>query len=197
MTDTIETQSGCIALWHMHGDEITITDAAGLSRGRWPDGKQRPKLLRHLIEQGHTTPLELVQTAWLVECPIYVARQWMRHRTWVFNELSLRHCKPERCYTPVNAPHMYTEPCSAAMLTYETMLAREDLPREQARGVLPLATMTRFCASVDLHNLLRFLELRDSEHAQMETREYAQAMKRILAPMLPTVASIYGWEVES
>ena len=63
--------------------------------------------------------------------------------------------------------------------------------REQARGVLPQNMMVTFWGTVDLSNLLHFLELRDSEHAQVEIREYAQAIKKLIKPIVPHVASYY------
>jgi thymidylate synthase (FAD) len=65
--------------------------------------------------------------------------------------------------------------------------------REQARGILPQNLMTTFWATVDLHNLLHFLELRDSEHAQWEIRQYAVAIKELVKPYIPNLATILGW----
>ncbi len=65
--------------------------------------------------------------------------------------------------------------------------------REQARGVLPQNLMTTFWASVDLSNLLKFIELRASEHAQWEIREYAEAIKTLIKPSIPNIAAYYKW----
>ena len=72
-------------------------------------------------------------------------------------------------------------------------LLEQGVCREQARGVLPQDMMTTFWATVDLNNLLKFLELRDSDHAQWEIREYAIAIKKLIKPDFPHVAEIKGW----
>ena len=186
---------GSITLLYIDGDETRITDVAGISKGRIPDGKPRPKLLRHLLEKQHMTPFESVQVGLYVSAPIYVARQWMRHRTWAFNEVSLRYVEAKQgsVYQPEGISVVYQLCCKASWRDYAWLLDMTTRPREQARGVLPLATMTQFWAQCDLRNLLHFLELRDDEHAQAEIREYAQAIKALLKDRLPTVASVMGW----
>jgi len=80
----------------------------------------------------------------------------------------------------------------ASMDLYNRLL-EEGVCREQARGILPQNLMTTFWATVDLHNLLRFLELRDSEHAQWEIRQYAVAIKELVKPYVPNLAVVLGW----
>jgi thymidylate synthase (FAD) len=75
---------------------------------------------------------------------------------------------------------------------YEKLLAM-GVCREQARGVLPQNLMTTFWATVDLHNLLHFLDLRDSDLAQAEIREYARGIKQLIRPLVPNVAQLMGW----
>ena len=79
-----------------------------------------------------------------------------------------------------------------ALSMYHALLA-SGVCREQARGVLPQNMMTTFIGTVDLHNLIHFLDLRDSAHAQAEIVEYARAIKQLARPLFPTVAEIKGW----
>ena len=80
----------------------------------------------------------------------------------------------------------------SALKLYEELLSR-GVCREQARGVLPQNLMTTFWATVDLGNLLKFIDLRSSEHAQWEIRQYSDAIKTLLRPALPNVAKIMKW----
>ena len=79
----------------------------------------------------------------------------------------------------------------ASLKLYEHLIA-SGVCREQARGVLPQNMMVTFWGTVDLSNLLHFLELRDSDHAQAEIREYAKAIKKLIKPLIPHVAEYYS-----
>lgn len=161
----------------------------------------------------HTTPFESVTFSFEVKAPIFVIRQWHRHRTWSYNEVSARYTKlPEEYYIP--EPEMigeqskthkqarvisseppyddtrkmqvewYGEFCEAAFHQYHCMLAA-GWPRELARMVLPLSTYTHMFATVNLLNLFKFIGLRADEHAQYEIRAYAEAIKQLIKPVVP------------
>ena len=171
--------------------------------------------MRYLLEHHHTSPLEHVTFTFIVHCPLFVRAQWQRHRTWSYNEISRRYTDVDvTFYVPPQVREQASsnrqasmEPRSidqeacrtlirehnrTAFALYEQLLDK-GVCREQARGVLPQNLMTTFWASVDLHNLIGFLELRDSEHAQWEIRGYAAAIKELVVPLLPKLAAILKW----
>lgn len=195
------------------GDQ-RIVDAARVSIA---GGEVRPtsddrKLVRYLVANRHTTPLEQVKFTFHVRLPIFVARQWIRHRTGSFNEESARYGKlAADFYIPTierlmaggqakknrqgsgGALDSLRATCMQASIThasedaytlYEEML-EDGLARELARVVLPTNIYTQWFWSTDLHNLMHFLRLRLHPHAQWETRRYAEAilpMARLVAP---------------
>ncbi len=172
----------------MFGDETTIVDAATVSTGKSvADG---PRLIKALIQKEHWTPFEFVILQMEVKCPIFVARQWMRSRTWSFVERSRRYSSelPE-FYCPfglgVNLED-FTESYDACADAYEELL-RLGYGKEIARCVLPVATYTTFVASVDLRNLTHFLKLRLDKAAQKEIRVYAKAILEFIKDNLPNV----------
>ena len=164
----------------------------------------------------NTTPFEAVTFTFEVMAPIFVFRQWHRHRTWSFNELSARYKElPELYYVPapqhigkqfkdnkqmrdmlpslssIYASGLIDETCKKAFHAYKDLL-EEDVPREVARGVLPLNTYSHMFATVNLLNLLKFLTLRSDIHAQYEIRVYADAMKELIMPIVPVC--LMAWE---
>ncbi|NMA43047.1 MAG: FAD-dependent thymidylate synthase [Oligosphaeraceae bacterium] len=211
---------GWIGLVDQMGTETTVVNAARVSFGkmRREMDERDVQLLRYLLENQHNTPLEHVVFTFLVHCPLFIRSQWHRHRTWSYNEISRRYTEVDlQFYLPdtlraqaasnrqasVQADDtMDQELCrsliqqqnAAALATYEKLLSL-GVCREQARGVLPQNLMTTFWASVDLSNLLKFIELRASEHAQWEIREYAEAIKTLIKDSIPNIAACYGWEV--
>jgi thymidylate synthase (FAD) len=150
-----------------------------------------------------------------VKAPLFVFRQWHRHRTWSYNEVSARYSElPEEFYVPEladittqsasNKQMRTAEQNPAAMLMqsymrksmmdafalYKELLA-QGCPRELARTVLPCSTYSRMFATVDLHNLFHFLRLRLHEHAQKEIRVYAEAMLKLITPVVPAAVSAF------
>jgi len=209
---------GWVGLVQSMGNEATIVNAARVSFGKRKDAIEEDdlRLLRYLIRHRHTTPFEHVVFTFLVHCPLYVRSQWHRHRTWSFNEISRRYTSADiEFYLPpmlrgqaddnrqasVEAPVLHQEELQALIAEHHRRsldlyqrLLDGGVCREQARGVLPQNMFTTFWGTVDLHNLLHFLELRDAPEAQWEIREYAQAMKRLVRPVVPNVARILGWD---
>ena len=156
---------------------------------------------------------EIMVFTFSVHCPLFIRGQWHRHRTWSYNEISRRYTEIDlEFYTPpklrrqaendrqasVDSPEFddsaMREEIAAhnrkSLELYNSLIARGAC-REQARGVLPQNMMVTFWGTVDLNNLLHFLELRDSEHAQWEIRQYACAIKKLIKPIIPNVAAYF------
>ena len=181
---------GWIGLIDHLGTEATIVNVARVSFGKIKtemDDKD-VKLLQYLIEHKHTSPLEHMVFTFSVHCPLFIRGQWHRHRTWSYNEISRRYTEINmEFYTPgklrrqaetnrqasfadetfedESLRKMIAEHNQKSFELYENLL-ESGVCREQARGVLPQNMMVTFWGTVDLSNLLHFLELRDSEHAQ-------------------------------
>jgi thymidylate synthase (FAD) len=208
---------GWIGLLNSMGSETTVVNAARVSFGRCHQAmdERDVKLLGYLLEHQHTSPFEHVVFTFSVHCPLFVRSQWHRHRTWSYNEISRRYTEVDlefylppvvREQAPTNrqasvepqhvdqeaARHLIAEQNRASLQLYERLL-QMGVCREQARGVLPQNLMTTFWATVDLHNLIGFLSLRDSEGAQWEIRQYALAIKELVRPDFPNVAAALGW----
>ena len=208
---------GWIGLVEQMGTETTIVNAARVSFGKKKEtmDERDAGLVKYLIANHHTSPLEHVVFTFLVHCPLFIRSQWHRHRTWSYNEISRRYTDVDiEMYVPPvlreqaesdrqasrEAVNVDQEACremirqhnEASYKLYQQLL-ENGVCREQARGVLPQNLMTTFWATVDLANLLKFLELRDSDHAQWEIREYAKAIKTLLRDDFPHVAEIKNW----
>lgn len=206
---------GWVGLIDHLGSESTIVNAARVSFGKLKSemDERDVKLLQYLIDNRHTSPLEHLVFTFSIHCPLFVRGQWHRHRTWSYNEISRRYTEIDmEFYTPValrrqsenNRQASYADPDfddaalrekiaahnRTSLALYEELLAG-GVCREQARGVLPQNMMVTFWGTVDLANLLHFLDLRDSDHAQSEIREYAQAIKKLIKPIVPHVAEYF------
>jgi thymidylate synthase (FAD) len=206
---------GWIGLIDHLGEEISIINAARVSFGKLKDQMEERDitLLDYLIENKHTSPMEHVVFTFSIHCPLFVRGQWHRHRTWSYNEISRRYTEIDmEFYTPDKLRQQAKNDRQASVETadfadaelrkmisghnqssfdlYEKLLDR-GVCREQARGILPQNMMVTFWGTVNLGNLLHFLELRDSEHAQWEIREYAIAIKKLIKPIIPNVAKYY------
>ena len=206
---------GWVGLIDHLGTETTIVNAARVSFGKLKTemNDQDVKLLDYLIANRHTSPLEHVVFTFSVHCPLFIRGQWHRHRTWSYNEISRRYTEIDmEFYTPpaLRRQAQNNRQASFADDSFEDKELRELIAahnqssfdlynrlleagvcREQARGVLPQNMMVTFWGTVDLSNLLHFLELRDSDHAQWEIREYAIAIKKLIKPLIPNVAAYY------
>ena len=199
-----ETSTGWVELARVVGSDEEIAQVARTSYG--PSGRavrDDRALVAYLVEHRHTGPLEFAQTWWRIQAPIYVARQWLRHRTASVNEHSLRYSGPLDA-GPV-APGSWAdleaedrsdlaERLAALDEEAEAAYARAiaaGARRETARAFLLCSEPTRWMWRIDLHNLLHFLALRQAPDAQPETREYADAMERMIAPYFP--AAVGAW----
>jgi thymidylate synthase (FAD) len=203
---------------HMGNDLSIVRNARVSYDAAWREGMDEGsdyRLLKYLIENHHTSPLESVEFQFEIFAPIFVMRQWMRHRTWSYNEVSARYKelpsvfyvpnaldigapdkknKQSRSITPIpdafEAAKLIRQQCEEAFRSYQQLLAME-VPRELARGVLPVNTYTHVFGKVDLKNLLHFLDLRLHEHSQMEIRVYAEAIKKIITPFVPQTIELW------
>ncbi len=199
---------------HSGGDDL-VTRAAWVSTGRdsreaTPEAVER--LIRTLFagDRIHAGPLGHPHLTICVECPIFVSREWFRHRTWSYSEISTRYVDMSGdAYVPdvsdiraqVGKRIAYTyEPLSRAIAEiaqdeiaesyvrshedYRALMAR-GVAREVARNVLPLGTMTRFYGTVSLRNALAFCYLRNHPAALLEIRREAEALEALLHTLWP------------
>lgn len=172
------------------------------------------KLINYLYDHRHTTPFEAMVFTFEVQAPIFIFRQWHRHRTWSYNEVSARYTElPELFYVPKpeqigyqdkknkqgrEGQHEYAEKVAqeirrgaTAMHGIYQELLKAGVTRELARVVLPVNTYSRMFATVDLHNLFHFLTLRLDAHAQYEIRVYAEAILQLIEPICPVAVSAF------
>ena len=189
---------GFIELMASMGDDETIVDAARLSylKSSNGDDDKDKELIKLLIKNDHMSPFEQVEFQFLVKAPIFVARQWMRHRTWNYSEVSRRHSSGEICfYIPENIPEEDKEILRNAYFTalgeYDLLL-KHGVRKEQARIILPVGLYTIFYAKTDLRNLFNFLYQRSAKDAQLEIREYAKAIEELISPIVPL--SLSAWK---
>lgn len=200
---------GFVQLVDYMGDDKAVVDMARKSYGQGTKSVSDDEtLLRYLMRNQHSGPFEGVTVKLVVKCPIFVARQLMRHRTGGYDEVSLRYSEavddfwlPDEMPTQSDdnkqgsgAPLEVTaSECLRAdfaksyhdsYTTYKR--AREaNVSREVARAVLPLATYTEYFFVINLRNLLHFLKLRLDKHAQKESRAFAKAISQIVQDWLP------------
>ncbi len=208
---------GFVELWNMMGEDHTIAASARVSLHRELTSltdhseKQAERdrgLINRLMRDHHTSPFESVVFQWRVRAPIFVARQWFRHRFSSFNEESGRYVElQDEFYVPTHLrarvgkamDYQYVDLDDErnadfvariealyrdARALYEDMLTA-GVAREHARMVLPVAQYTTFIWTVNALSLMNFLYLRHSPHAQAEIRVYAEAMETVFAERLP------------
>lgn len=200
--------------WHTLDAQIVRAARVSYDKGT-KTVRDDEKLIRYLIRNEHWSPFEMVEFKFHVKAPIFVARQWFRHRTGNVNEISGRYSVLEdEFYIPEKwrlqdtknrqgsqgelggltneyATDAYTEALDYAYKAYEALLSA-GVAREMARMVLPLSTYTQFYWKQDLRNLLHFLKLRLDEHAQWEIREYAKAILSLIEPLVPV--TVKAWK---
>lgn len=204
---------GHVRLVESMGSDLSIVRNARVSYdAEWRAGEDEGKdvkLLNYLVKNRHTSPFESCVFTFDIKAPIFVFRQWHRHRTWSFNEISARYAElPEEFYVPAveqittqsasnkqmrtdeQNPHAFyiakkiEAQNKAAFALYREMIA-DGCPRELARSVLPVGTYSHMFATVDLHNLMHFLKLRLHSHSQYEIRVYAEAILKLIEPIVP------------
>jgi thymidylate synthase (FAD) len=205
---------GFVSLQGVFGGDEDIEQFARVSYQKGTRQKSDTRgLIRYLMAHEHSSPLEAVEFKFHVRMPIFVARQWIRHRTASLNEQSARYSVIEdRYYVPelaqiqqqsktnkqgreewdiIQGPQVQKDTQSAisnnaigSFIAYDNMIL-DDVARETARMVLPLNTYTEMYWKMDLKNLFHFLSLRCDSHAQWEIREYANVIARMVEVACP------------
>jgi thymidylate synthase (FAD) len=203
---------GFVSLVDYMGTDECIERAARVSYGYGTRKTSQTRgLIRYLRRHLHTTPSEMVELKFHCCMPIFVARQWIRHRSANVNELSGRYSLMPMLFHTPSAEQLQTQSKSnnqgrsgdvvpeatyrEALRRWETIrkesqsayewMTGEAVARELARIDLPLSTYTQWYWKIDLHNLLHFLRLRVDTHAQWEIQEYGRVMAGILKRLAP------------
>jgi thymidylate synthase (FAD) len=212
--DVLQDGISSIELIRASGSDLDVVNAARVSYGKVSTqlSERDKKLINFLMKYDHTSPFEHNQLSFRVKAPMYVVRQWMRHRISSYNEISYRYVKaPLEFYTPRYWRYQdtqnrqgsvgrfddkqlldeYTKTLNITRETYERML-ENGVAREQARGILPVCTYTEFIYTCNLLSLSHFLKLRIKEDAQYEIRQYAKGLLKLALPHFP--ASLEAWK---
>ena len=202
---------GFVRLVDKMGDDSSVVQAARVSYGQGIKTPEEDKnLIRYLMRNKHTSPFEMVEFKFHVKAPIFVLRQWIRHRTASTNENSFRYSEakdeyyvPELdkiCYQSKDNKQgrakefdeeealflqmQFRAESNVAFDRYNNKII-QGMAKELARINLPLSTYSEMYWKMDLHNLFHFLNLRLHPHAQYEIRVYAQAILDIIKPIVP------------
>lgn len=211
---------GFVQLLDVMGDDQAVVQAARTSYGReMEDPKGMRSLIRYLMRHRHTTPFEMCEIKLRVQMPIFVARQWVRHRMASINEYSarysplidefyvpgrerLKHGEQSKSNKQGSEASTWTDDESTALMKFMRdeqqsalalyhILADQGMALELARTVTSVGQYTRWVWKTDLHNLLHFLSLRDDPHAQHEIRVYAESIADIVKAWCPIVYEAY------
>jgi thymidylate synthase (FAD) len=217
--NTIEVlDHGFVRLDDAMADDLSVVNGARVSfaRRKTEMDESDEALIRFLMRDRHGSPFEHNAFRFHIRAPIFVAREWMRHRVGSFNEFSLRYAKAtddfyvpevEDVRTQVGKPGAYTfEPVDdqlaeqtreelqavydQAYATYER-LVEAGVAREVARSVLPVGAYTQFYWTVNARSLMNFVSLRNSEFAQLEIRRYAEAVESFFAARMPVTYAAF------
>lgn len=210
---------GHIGLVDYMGSDLSIVRNARVSYdAEWRAGEDKgsdTRLINYLYNAGHNTPFEAVTFTFDIKAPIFVLRQWHRHRTQSYNELSARYKQlPSEFYIP-EAENITTQSTdnkqmrtaeqhpgadtfrglmelsnNAAFHSYDSMI-KAGCPRELARSVLPVGTYSHMFATMNLHNLFGFLRERLHPTAQYEIRVYAEQMLELIRPIVPVAVAAF------
>jgi thymidylate synthase (FAD) len=209
---------GFVRLDDVMADDLSVVNAARVSFARRKEEMDESDegLIRFLMRDHHGTPFEHNAFRFHIRCPIFVAREWFRHRISSFNEFSMRYAKAtddfyvpsvEDVRTQVGKPGAYTfepvgdevaeetreamqEVYERAFATYER-LVEAGVARELARSVRPVGAYTEFYWTVNARALMNFVSLRNAETAQREIRKYAEAVETFLAAKMPVTHAAF------
>ncbi len=187
---------GFVRLVDHMGSDLSIVRAARTSYDAvWRAGEDEDKdakLIDYLMKNHHTSPFEMVQFVFEVKAPIFVFRQWHRHRTQSINEVSGRYSElPEEYYVPEISQITTQSLSNKQMRTDDIHPQAVYLQSVIADHVLPVNTFSHMFTSMNLHNLFHFLRLRLHEHAQYEIRVYAEAMLGLIEPIVPVATAAF------
>jgi thymidylate synthase (FAD) len=207
--------NGFVRLIEFMGGDQRAVESARVSFGSVSKGEAADrKLIEYLLEHGHFSPFEHSVFQFHIKCPIFVARQWMRHRIASYNEISARYTEVhDEFYFPsefraqdrsnrqgslqsssLDQKRMldiYDKAIKSAYASYKELLDA-GAAREMARMVLPVSQYTQFHWTINARSLLNFINLRADSHAQWEIRRYAEAIQEIFKGKMP-----WTWEAYS
>jgi len=208
--------NGSAKLIDFMGSDKRVVDAARVSFLKDDHAESKltdrdKKLIKFLAAHNHTSPFEHCLATFVLKVPLFVRSQIMRHRTFSYNEVSRRYTseqidfwKPDtmrgqakdnlQCSDGVvessEADSIFKIATEFSFASYQQLI-EAGVSREIARGVLPQSTYTTFYMTGNLHNWIKFIKLRDHEHAQPETRDIAQQIKRALEVCFPNSMQAY------
>ena len=206
---------GFVRLVDSMGGDDAIVQAARVSYGKGTSKTSQDRgLIRYLMRHRHTTPFEMVEFKYHCKMPIFVARQWVRHRTANINEYSLRYSEARDEFYYPDSEHIqfqsalnkqgrmgevpaelkqkvqdYFKEISERSFAIYSELNEAGVARELARSILPVNLYTEWYWKNDLHNLLHFIGLRSDGHAQYEIRVFSDAMAHYVKEKAP-----FAWE---
>jgi thymidylate synthase (FAD) len=209
---------GFVRLDDAMADDLSVVNGARVSFARRKTEMEEADegLIRFLMRDRHGSPFEHNAFRFHIRCPIFVAREWFRHRIGSFNEFSMRYAKAtddfyvpaaEDVRTQVGKPGAYTfEPVEDDLAeeareelkaVYEeayaayARLVEKGVARELARSVIPVGAYTQFYWTVNARALMNFVSLRNAEFAQLEIRRYAEAVERFFAEKMPVTHAAF------
>lgn len=207
--------NGFVKLVAFMGGDQRAVESARVSFGSVSKGEAADrKLIEYLLANGHLSPFEHSTFQFHVKCPIFVARQWMRHRIASYNEISARYTEVhDEFYYPAEfraqdrsnrqgslvsasldqekMKAIYDRAIKASYAAYKELLDA-GAAREMARLVLPVAQYTQFYWTINARSLLNFISLRTDAHAQFEIRRYADAIQGIFSEKMPWTWGSYA-----
>lgn len=198
---------GLVRLVDFMGGDSAVVQSARVSFGKGStDDERDQKLVFFLLANGHETPFEHSVFKFHIKCPIFVARQWFRHRMASYNEISGRYtemaeefCLPDFLRTQKAKNYQYNQVTAElnqmlkekikthydhSFALYQELL-EQGVAKEHARIVLPLSLYTQFYWTINSRSLMNFIKLRTEEHAQYEIRQYAQVINVIFREKMP------------
>lgn len=215
---------GTVELLAWLGSDALIAQTARVSTGAASKGDAADaKLIEYLVKNKHTSPLEFGEMMWEVTAPIYVSREWFRHRIGEYSEKSQRYAEVgdgdyaipylwrtqsklnrQASEGPIEMTEdligMVKDAIDNCFSVYEKLIAR-GVAREQARVVLPLCTLTTFRVKYNVHSIMHFCALRTSSKAQPEIKAFADLIEADFAEKFPICHSAYlkhyKWGYES
>lgn len=209
---TINVFDGYVRLDDAMADDLSVVRSARVSFAKDADtmGNAEVGLIKFLMRERHGTPFEHNAFRFHIKCPIFVAREWFRHRIGSYNEFSARYSEvpndfhtpePKHVRTQVGKPGAYTFEPVGENVAFETVevidgvnnrsyeayqyLLDRGVAKEVARMVLPMSMYTQFYWTVNARALMNFLSLRTDANAQFEIREYANAVEELFQREMP------------
>lgn len=209
---------GFVRLVDYMGDDAAIVQAARVSYGLGTKTPEEDRnLIRYLMNKMHTSPFEQVEFKFHIKAPIFVFRQWIRHRTASANEASLRYtemkeefyipdaeelrfqskdnkqCRDEKNIDLETSEEILAEMKEMQLLSYRHYqnLLETGLAREVSRINIPISAYSEMYWKMDLHNLFHFLKLRMDKHAQYEIRVFADAIYELIKPIVPVACEAF------